>query len=148
MRTVPATHLKNHLGAVLREAALGPVGVERHGRVVAWLVPATRPARQSTARSSAAATSFDRSTEERWLKLAASGDLRLSRWRRAGDAEIMAGLAAVLASVPGFDAARMLALAEQLHPGMSKAERLSAWLAVTPLRLDRFLPQLKQRTRR
>ena len=39
METVSATRLKNRLVEVLRRAALGPVAIERHGRVVAWLVP-------------------------------------------------------------------------------------------------------------
>ncbi len=153
MNTVPATHLKNRLGAVLRQAALGPVAVERHGRVVAWLVPppdmspqmkagpANSPSERSRGRF------FGRAEEDRLLTLAASGDFRLSRWRRAGDPELLSGLAATLASVPGFDALRMLVLAEQLHPGMSRADQLSEWLSRTPLRLDRFLPQLAQRMR-
>lgn len=157
MKTVPATQLKNRLGAVLRQATLGPVAIERHGRVVAWLVPAsavntdaqttsTPPATRSASKSaSVRPTRFGRTEEERLLKLCASGDLRPSRWRRAGDATMVAGIAAILASVPGFDSTRLLALAEQLHPGMSRAENFSMWLSTTPLRLDRFLPQLARR---
>lgn len=143
MRTVPATHLKNRLGEVLREAALGPVAIERHGRVVAWLVPpqsaSERPGKQHQR------PAWGRVEEERLLALCASGDLRPSRWARAGDARTMAGVAAMLGSVEGFDQVRMLGLAEQLYPGMSQAPALSRWLSETPVEPARFLPMLKQR---
>ena len=43
MDTVNATELKNRLGPVLARAELAPVAIERHGRVVAYLVPARPP---------------------------------------------------------------------------------------------------------
>ena len=147
MKTVNATHLKNRLGEVLEHAAYGPVAVERHGKVVAYLVPAPAsgtkapkaPARGREAR-------WGRREEERVLELCASRDFRPSRWARAGDARLLAGVATMLASAPGFDRPRMLALAERLHPGMSKAEVFGEWLSETPVDPARFLSMLRSET--
>lgn len=146
MKTVPATHLKNRLGEVLREAALGPVAIERHGKVVAWLVPPRQavPAARRTGRAGGGET-YGRAEEERLLTLCASGDFRPSRWSRAGPPERMAGVAAMLGSMSGFDNVRMLALAEQLHPGMSRPEVLGKWLATSPVDPSRFFPMLEAR---
>ncbi|MDA1117662.1 MAG: type II toxin-antitoxin system Phd/YefM family antitoxin [Proteobacteria bacterium] len=38
-RTVSATAAKQHFGELLARAARGPVGIVRHGRVVAYVVP-------------------------------------------------------------------------------------------------------------
>jgi antitoxin (DNA-binding transcriptional repressor) of toxin-antitoxin stability system len=149
MKSVPATELKNRLGEALKWAALEPVAVERHGRVVAYLVPPTyarTPARTGRSRPPAAKR-YGRADEERLLELAAGGDFRPSRWARAGDASLLAGLAALLASVPGFDRGRMLGLAERLHPGMSRPEALDHWLATSPVKASRFLPMLAMRMR-
>ncbi len=149
MKTVPATHLKNRLGEVLREAALGPVAIERHGKVVAWLVPprqavpAAPPARR--VKRAGSADTYSRAEEERLLTLCTSGDFRPSRWSRAGPPERMAGVAAMLGSMPGFDNVRMLALAERLHPGMSRPEVLGKWLAKSPVDPSRFFPMLEAR---
>ena len=152
MKTVPATHLKNRLGEVLREAALGPVAIERHGKVVAWLVPPRQevsavPAgvRVDRARRAGADETYGRAEEERLLTLCTSGDFRPSRWSRAGPPERMAGVAAMLGSMPGFDNVRMLALAERLHPGMSRPEVLGKWLAKSPVDPSRFFPMLEAR---
>jgi hypothetical protein len=67
------------------------------------------------------ATSWGRREEERVLQLCARRDFRPSRWARAGEPRQLAGVATLLASAPGFPRPRMLALAEQLHPGMSSA---------------------------
>src|ERR1700682_6128070 len=117
MERVNATELKNRLGPVLARAALSPIAVVRHGRVVAYLVPAEapRPARTGAAFST---RPLSRAEEERLVALCASGDLRPSRWLRAGDPELLAGIAAMLASERGSDRARLLSLAERLHPGM------------------------------
>jgi antitoxin (DNA-binding transcriptional repressor) of toxin-antitoxin stability system len=40
MDTVAASHLKQNFGEVLARAALAPVGVQRHGKLVAAVVPA------------------------------------------------------------------------------------------------------------
>lgn len=81
------------------------------------------------------------------MKLCESGDLRPSRWARAGDARTMAGLAAMLGSMADFDNVRLLALAEQLYPGMSEPEVFAKWLGESPLDPARFLPMLEQRMR-
>lgn len=141
MKSVPATYLKNRLGAVLREAALGPVAVERHGRIVAWLVPpqtvelTTRPGK----------VDWGREEEERVLRLCSAQDFRPSRWARAGDARTLAGVAATLSAARGFDATRMLTLAEQLWPGMSRPEQLSRWLAEGTVQAARLVPMAEQR---
>lgn len=142
MKTVSATRLKNHLGAVLRDAASMPVAIEKHGEVVAWLVPSQSAAR--TLRTSKKMT-WGREQEERLLQLCADGDFRPSRWARAGDRQTLAGAAAMLASARGFDAPRMLALAERLSPGMSQPVTLSSWLATAPLHAERLLSMAEQR---
>src|SRR5688500_15178185 len=121
METVSATDLKNRLGQVLARARLHPVAIERHGKVVALLTPlpqggaSAHPAAQRQPQLS-------RAVEERLVELAASGDLRPSRWLRAGNPKLLAGVAVMLASQPEFDRYRLLALAERLEPGMSRAE--------------------------
>ena len=77
------------------------------------------------------------------VRLAASGDFRTSRWHRAGPAELLAGVATMLASQPEFDRPRLLALAERLRPGMSTAAGFGAWLATSPVRPARFLPMVR-----
>lgn len=143
MKSVPATHLKNRLGEVLREAALGPVAIERHGKVVAWLVPPRTAARR--VKRAGGGEAYGRAEEERLLALCASGDFRPSRWSRAGPPERMAGVAAMLGSMPGFDNVRMLALAERLHPGMSQPQVLGKWLEKSPVDPSRFYPMLEAR---
>ena len=148
METVNATRLKNRLGEVLRRAALGPVAIERHGRVVAWLVPpASVKARAERSRRVPLAPRWGRREEERVVELCSRGDYRLSRWLRAGDPRLLAGVAAMLASQKEFDRTRMLVLAERLHPGMSKAAVFNRWLASSPVHATRFLPMLKARMR-
>ena len=147
METVRATDLKNRLGQVLAKASLGPVAIERHGRVVAYLTPANSPTAAwepaEPKRNGGPRPSLDRAHEERLVELSASGDYRPSRWLRAGDRRLLAGLAVMLASQPEFDRYRMLALAEQLHPGMSKVEQFGEWLESSPIRADRFLPMVR-----
>jgi antitoxin (DNA-binding transcriptional repressor) of toxin-antitoxin stability system len=146
METVKATQLKNRLGEVLARATLRPVAIERHGRIVAWLVPpaTARPRRKKTNPS----PRWSRHDEERVLELCAGGDFRPSRWMRAGDPETLSGVAAMLASVDGFDRTRMLALAERLHPGMTTPAEFGRWLAQSPVQAARFLPMLGQRMRK
>lgn len=148
METVNATRLKNRLGEVLARAALRPVAIERHGRVVALLVPPpvakTRPGKAGTGRSR---PRWNRRVEERVIELCAHGDFRPSRWLRAGDPRMLAGVAMMLASQNGFDRTRMLALAERLHPGMSAPGEFGRWLARAPVQAARFLPMLEARVR-
>ena len=149
METVTSTYLKNRLGEVLEKAAVERVAIERHGRIVAYLVPAfeAKAGRKSAARRTSAKP-FGRAAEERLLELCASEDFRPSRWRRAGDPRLLAGVAALLASVDMFDRARLFALAEQLHPGTSAVEGLGQWLATSAVRPARFLPMLRERLKR
>lgn len=145
MRTVHATTLKNRLGEVLACAALEPVAIQRHGRVVALLVPPPAEKPRKSVTSTSAPPRWNRRTEERVIELCAQQDFRPSRWLRAGDAQTLAGVATMLASENGFDRTRMLALAERLHPGMTAAATFNRWLAHTPVHAARFLPQLAAR---
>ena len=56
----------------------------------------------------------------------------------------MGGLAAMLASVREFDRRRYLALAEDLHPGVTQPEVFELWLERSPVRPARFLPMLRR----
>jgi hypothetical protein len=91
---------------------------------------------------------IDREYEDQLLALCASADFEPEAWRALGPAFFMAGVAVMLASVSGFDRRRLLALAEDLHPGSSLPEVFAIWLARSPLRPSRFLPMLLERTRR
>lgn len=146
MESINATQLKNRLGEVLKRAALGPIAIERHGRIVAWLVPPAA-VKARAGKTPTVRPRWGRREEQRVIELCARGDYRLSRWLRAGDPGTLAGVAAMLASEPGFDRTRMLALAERLHPGISAPEGLGRWLARTPVQAARFLPMLKARMR-
>lgn len=143
--TVTATDLKHRLGEVLDRAMLGKVAIERHGRVVAYLVPANDPQAPRAARRTPRRTSLTRRQEDRLLELCGSADFRPSRWRRAGDPELLAGFAALLASAGMFDRARLFALAERLKPGMSTLKGFDDWLKAAPVEPARFLPMLEAR---
>ncbi len=146
MDVVKATELKNRLGAVLERAALGRIAIERHGRVVAYLVPVSVGwKRVSPNRKARSQPGWSRLVEERVLELCAKGDFRPSRWLRAGDPRQLAGVAVVLASQDGFDRPRMLALAERLRPGMSTPDGFDRWLTSSPIQAARFLPMLRAR---
>ena len=151
LHTVNATQLKNRLGEVLKQAALGPVAIERHGVVVAYIVPAARKNVKDKRDAGGPVNStrkpgnreWGRRKEERVADLCAQGDFRPSRWLRAGNARTLAGVAAMLASQKEFDRTRMLALAERLCPGMSTIEGFSRWLAGAPVQAARLLPMIK-----
>ncbi len=145
MRIVHATTLKNRLGEVLAHAALEPVAIQRHGRVVALLVPPPAEKPRKPVTNASATPRWNRRTEERVIELCAQQDFRPSRWLRAGGAQTLAGVATMLASENGFDRTRMLALAERLHPGMTAPATFNRWLAHTPVHAARFLPQLAAR---
>lgn len=149
MKKVTATALKNRLGPVLAAAALEPVAVERHGRVVAYLVPPEQMegARKSTASTGTRKRMWRRSDEERVVALCAGGDFRPSRWLRAGEPETLAGIATMLASHGEFDRLQMLALAERLHPGITTPAEFGRWLANTPVQAARLLPMIEARIR-
>ncbi|MET0441877.1 MAG: hypothetical protein ABW071_07835 [Casimicrobiaceae bacterium] len=145
MDVVDATTLKNQLGAVLERAMLGPVAIKRHGRIVAHLVPVRSPSNDRRAR--APRVRWDRATEERAVELAAARDLRPSRWLRAGDSRLLAGIAMILGSHDAFDRTRALALAERLQPGISSPSGFDGWLRSTPVAAERFLRLLDARLR-
>ena len=147
MRSVRATDLKNRLGEVLARVPFGPVAIQRHGRVVALLVPPPAQRNRGSGRRPAQAPRWNRRAEERVVELCAGGDFRPSRWLRAGDAQTLAGVATMLATESGFDRARMLALAERLHPGMSRPAAFGRWLAHAPVHAARLLPMLAARMR-
>ncbi len=94
--------------------------------------------------SSAPGAPFGRSGEEELLDLCASGSLDAAVWRKHGEGFFMGGLAAMLASVRGFDRRRYLALAEALHPGITQPEVFEFWLQKSPVRPARFLPMLER----
>jgi prevent-host-death family protein len=144
MESVTATQLKNRLGPVLERAALEPVAVVRHGRVVAYLVPAL-PAPATPGARPARRKALSRAEEERLVDLCASGDLRPSRWLRAGDRVLLAGVATMLASQPESDRPRLLALAERLCPGMTLPAAFGKWLSSTHVRPARLLPMVRAR---
>jgi len=146
MQTIDATELKTNLGAVLARAAVDKLAIRRHGRVVAYLVPAHEVEGRRRKRGRAPMPgSLSRAEEERLLELAASGDTRPSRWRRAGDPQLLAGVAALLGSLDLGNRERLLALAEQLWPGMSTLEVANEWLRRSPVKADRFVPMLRAR---
>jgi antitoxin (DNA-binding transcriptional repressor) of toxin-antitoxin stability system len=147
METVSATDLKNHLGEVLAKARLHPVAIERHGKVVAMLTPVSADTAATRSRAGQRPPQMPRGQEERLVDLCASGDLRPSRWLRAGDPRLLAGVAVMLASQPEFDRYRLLALAERLEPGMSRPENFGRWLEESPLRAARFLPMVRAQMR-
>jgi len=148
METIDATELKTNLGGVLARAAVDKLAIRRHGRVVAYLVPAREfesPRKKRETGLAPMPRSLSRAEEERLLQLAASGDTRPSRWRRAGNPRLLAGLAALLGSLDLGDRERLLALAEQLWPGMSTLEVANDWLRHSPIKADRFVPMLRAR---
>jgi hypothetical protein len=90
---------------------------------------------------------LNRDYEERLLALCASRTLDPGQWLAEGPAFFMAGLAVMLASVPGFDRKNLLGLAERLHPGSGEPALFARWLERSPVRPARFLPLLQMETR-
>lgn len=142
MQTFAATDLKQRLGEVLDLATVQTVAIERHGRVIAYLVPAKQPAAPRRSVRPKRGGGLTRARERRLLELVAGGDLRPSRWLRAGDPRFMAGFAAFLASVEEGDRGRLFALAERLHSGSSSAAFLQDWLHESGVDPARLLPML------
>ena len=84
-----------------------------------------------------------RDYEEELLQLCASGDLSRARWKALGPGFFMAGLAVMLGSLRGLDRRGLLALADQLHPGVTEPSVFNLWLERSPVRASRFLPALE-----
>ena len=147
MKTVAATEAKNRFGHVLEQALHGAVAIERHGRVVAYVVPARDYAGEAAGAAAVPEfpNRFGRAEEERLLALCASGKLDAELWRKYGPSFFMAGLATMLASARGFPRARLLGLARELFPGMADSGTFARWLEGSPVRAARFVPMLKKR---
>jgi hypothetical protein len=90
----------------------------------------------------------DRDYEARLVDLAASGSTSPDAWRPLGPSFFLAGFATMLASLPGLDRQRWLALAEALHPGATEPRVFERWLAGTPSPPSRILPMVVERLRR
>jgi hypothetical protein len=86
--------------------------------------------------------SISRDDEERLLRFLASRTLERQLWLQYGSPYFMAGVATMLASLPGFGRLRYLDLAEALHPGMTTPEVFEAWLHRSPIEPSRFVPML------
>jgi DNA-binding phage protein len=82
----------------------------------------------------------EREYEGRLVELCAAGDLDRASWAGAGPRFFMAGLAVMLAGSRGVDRRALLALAEELHPGINEVGVFNRWLERTPMRPSRFLP--------
>lgn len=93
-------------------------------------------------------TAMSRDYEQQLLDLCASGALDAEQWAALGPLFFMAGLAVMVASVPGCNRRGLLALAEHLHPGASEPSVFARWLERSPSRPSRFLPLLKAATPR
>ena len=85
---------------------------------------------------------FNREYEQGLLDLVVSGVTEPDVWQSYGPPFFMAGVAVMLASVPGFARGHYLELAERLHPGASTPEVFALWLKRSPLRPARFLPMV------
>ncbi|MGH8704631.1 MAG: type II toxin-antitoxin system Phd/YefM family antitoxin [Burkholderiales bacterium] len=144
MKTVTATWAKNRFGEVLADALRAPVALERHGRVVAYLVSAETYA----APEGEIPPSLTRDDEARLLDFCAALRLDPVLWRAHGSPYFMAGVATLLASLSGLPRQALLDLAERLHPGMSRPEQFSRWLERSPLHATRFAPMLRERLAR
>ena len=143
MKTVAATEAKNRFGQVLEQAMHGAVAIERHGRVVAYVVPARDYAGPGAGHEMP--MRYGRAVEEGLLAFCASGRLEADLWRQQGSPFFMAGLATMLASARGFPRERLLALARELYPGMADAATFARWLERSPVRAARFVPVLRKR---
>jgi hypothetical protein len=86
--------------------------------------------------------SFSRDDEERLVRFLASRTLEPRAWLQHGSPYFMAGLATMLASLPGFERRQYLELAERLHPGITAPEVFEAWLHRSPIEPSRFVPML------
>jgi DNA-binding transcriptional ArsR family regulator len=69
----------------------------------------------------------DRDNERLLADLCAHMPPDATLWRELGDADLLAGLAVMLAGHAGYDRAAYLALAESLRPGASTYEQYERW---------------------
>ena len=85
---------------------------------------------------------YTRELEEELVTLAASGDRSIERWRSLGSDFFMAGLAILLAGSNVLPRKPYLDLADRLCPDATTIEGFQSWLDHSPLKPERFLPQL------
>jgi hypothetical protein len=83
-----------------------------------------------------------RDYEEQLVDLVCSTGLEPDAWRALGPPFFMAGLAVMMASHTGSPRNDLLALAEQLHPGISEPAVFALWLKGSPVRPSRFFPMV------
>jgi hypothetical protein len=81
--------------------------------------------------------------EQSLLALCAAGDTTRAHWQALGPPFFMAGLAMLLAGSDASPRQPWLALAEQLHPGISEPGAFQRWLDRSPLEPRRFLTLLE-----
>lgn len=91
---------------------------------------------------------LSREQEAVLLRLCASRPLQLKQWAAEGPRFFMAGLAVLVSCVAGAEARKadrrdLLALAEQLSPGVGDPDVFAHWLKHSPVRPSRFLPMLE-----
>ena len=89
----------------------------------------------------------NRDLEERLAILCAQNVTDPERWTALGPPFFMAGLAVMLAGVPGRDRSALLELAERLHPGASQPSVFARWLERSPVQPSRFLPAVEALSR-
>jgi hypothetical protein len=98
--------------------------------------------RQQTCPDNHFPAQLNRDYEHQLLTLCASRSLDPNVWATLGPPFFMAGLAVMIASVPGFERRGLLTVAEHLHPGASEPAVFALWLKRSPVRPSRFLPML------
>lgn len=81
-----------------------------------------------------------REYEEQLVRLCSSKRLNATHWAALGPRFFMAGLAVMVASLGGRDRRGLLALAEEIHPGVSEPAVFARWLERSPVKPSRFLP--------
>jgi hypothetical protein len=86
--------------------------------------------------------SFGREAEEALLQFALSENRDPVFWRQLGPQFFMAGFALFLAAAGEANREAYSALAEELHPGISRHDVFRRWLRGSPVKAARFLPML------
>jgi hypothetical protein len=92
-------------------------------------------------------TAVNRALELQLLDLVESGSVRAENWRSLGPPFFLAGFATMVASLPGFERDKYLALAELLHPGSTEPRVFELWLRETPTPPARVVPMLEAQFR-
>jgi len=90
---------------------------------------------------------LNRELESHLLDVVESGSDRLEDWLSLGPPFFLAGFATMVASLPGVDRSKYLALAERLHPGSTEPRVFERWLQETATPPARMVPMLQARQR-